>query len=186
AHGDRGHQQHRDVRGGRDLLGGAGADGPGRDRRTALSGAGGAGGRSACPDLLEGAAMRSPDAHSRQDGDTVEVRELQRTPTAVRRGRVAVAELPRWLGDAYRDVMTYLGTVGAAPAGPPFAWYERVDAGFRVGAGFPVTASVPGNGRVHPSSLPGGRAVVVWHRGPDDGLAAAYADAEAEVERLGG
>jgi len=130
--------------------------------------------------------MRSPDAHSRQDGDTVEVRELQRTPTAVRRGRVAVAELPRWLGDAYRDVMTYLGTVGAAPAGPPFACYERVDAGFQVEAGFPVTASVPGNGRVHPSSLPGGRAVVVWHRGPDDGLAAAYADAEAEVERLGG
>lgn len=104
----------------------------------------------------------------------IETRELTEQPTAVLRASLPAAQLGAWLPGAYQQIVAYLAATGAAPDGPPFARYTFHDDLVDVEAGFPVSTSVAGNGRVTPSSLPGGPAAVTTHYGPYDGLTVAF------------
>lgn len=96
-------------------------------------------------------------------------------PTAVVRGIVHRKDLGRWFGGAFDQVAAYLLHHGIAPQGFPFARYHVCpDGTFDVEAGFPVGNGIDGDGKVMPSSLPGGRVVVAWHIGPYDELGEAY------------
>jgi AraC family transcriptional regulator len=107
---------------------------------------------------------------------TYEIRDqfLAERHTAVVRAEVARNRLPEWLRAGFRDVAQYLRGRGVRPAGPPFARYAVLGDVVAVEAGFPVAERVPGKGRVLPSRLPGGRAVVTSHVGWHDGREDAY------------
>ena len=104
----------------------------------------------------------------------IETRELTEQATAVARVSLPAAQLAAWLPGAYEQVMTYLAAAGAAPAGPPFARFTFHDDVVDAEAGFPVRAPVAGDGRVTPSSLPGGPVAVTTHYGRYEDLTAAY------------
>lgn len=107
----------------------------------------------------------------------IEDRVLVEQPTLVMRGKVAVVEMPQFLGKAYGAVETRLAEVGGTYAGPPFARYRALDEKFEefeVEAGFPVIAPVDGDEHVASSTLPGGKAAVTWHVGPYEKLGPAY------------
>jgi effector-binding domain-containing protein len=104
----------------------------------------------------------------------IETRTLRERTTAVVLASLPAAGLSDWLPGAYQEVVGYLGRVGVAPSGPPFARYTFHDDLVEVEAGFPVTRPVVGEGRVVPSSLPGGPAAVTTHFGTYEGLEAAY------------
>lgn len=109
----------------------------------------------------------------------VERVQLEQQDTAVVRGVVAHDGIGQFIGGAFGEVMGVLATQGRAPAGMPFACYVIVEGGFEIEAGFPTDAPVEPSGRVVASTLPGGPALLVLHKGPYSGVAAAYHAAEA-------
>lgn len=115
----------------------------------------------------------------------VEIQMLPTHATAVVEGRMPVAAIPAWLPRVYQEIVTYLTSVGVGPAGPPFARYTFQDDFVTVQAGFPVAQAVAGEGRVAPSSLPGGPAAVTTHYGPYEGLTAAYDAVEIWLKENG-
>lgn len=104
----------------------------------------------------------------------VESRELQEQLTAAARTRLSPGRLSAWLGEAYQEVIAYLGNAHMTPAGPPYARFSFHDDVVDVEAGFPVSTPVLALGRVTPSSLPGGHAATTTHHGRYEGLPVAY------------
>lgn len=107
----------------------------------------------------------------------IEDRILTERPTLVMRGKVAVQEMPDFLGKAYGAVETRAAEAGVTFAGPPFARYRALDERFEefeVEAGFPFESPIEGDEHVAASTLPGGKAAATWHIGPYDELGAAY------------
>lgn len=107
----------------------------------------------------------------------VEDRVLREQPTLVMRGKVAVQEMPEFLGKAYGAVETRAAEAGVAFAGPPFARYRALDERyeeFDVEAGFPLMTAVEGDEHVASSVLPAGKGAATWHVGPYDELGPAY------------
>lgn len=98
---------------------------------------------------------------------TYEVRTSQLAPqlTAVVRGEMTEAQLPLWLPEAYAAVFSYLATAGVPAIAPPFARYTFQGDTVEVEAGAAVSEAVAGEGRVQPSSLPGGPAAMTTHIG---------------------
>jgi effector-binding domain-containing protein len=103
--------------------------------------------------------------------------DLAAQPIAVVRSHVAHDGIGPFLGTAFSEVMSALVSAGEAPTGVPFARYRVAEDGFDVEAGFPVRAAIAPAGNVVPSTLPGGRAARVVHRGAYDQVAGAYAAA---------
>lgn len=111
---------------------------------------------------------------------------LHEQPTAVIRGKVAVADMPAWFGRVFGQVAAAVGRAGATITGPPFARYRMLGAAeFEVEAGFPVQGAFTADAEVEPSTLPAGPAVTTWHVGPYDGLGDAYAALEHWVAGAG-
>lgn len=108
----------------------------------------------------------------------VEQVQVEEQPTAVVRGQLTEAEIAPFLGGAFGEVMGVLAAQGRSAAGPPFGCFEPTPEGFRVEAGFPTDAPVAAAGRVEASTLPGGPALSVLHRGDYSAVAAAYQAAE--------
>lgn len=96
-------------------------------------------------------------------------------PTAVVRGRVSHQGIGDFLGSAFGEVMAALGEQAVAIVGPPFARYwPTQDGDWHIEAGFPAAGTVRAQGRVEPSSLPGGRMARTLHVGAYDAVAQAY------------
>lgn len=108
----------------------------------------------------------------------VERIEMQPQPAAVVRGEVPLEGIAGFLGGAFGEVMGLVGSQGLTVAGPPFARYQRSDAGFRIEAGFPVAGELRPMGRVESATLPGGHMLLVMHRGAYGEVDKAYVAAE--------
>ncbi|WP_166785543.1 GyrI-like domain-containing protein [Cryobacterium cryoconiti] len=110
---------------------------------------------------------------------TIEQVDLREQHTAVVRGLVPEKDVPVFLGAAFGEVLTVLGTRGLKPTGMPFGCYVPTPEGLQIEAGFPTSVPVEPSGRVVPSSLPVGTAVQVVHIGPYQGVVGAYRAADA-------
>jgi effector-binding domain-containing protein len=97
--------------------------------------------------------------------------------TAVVRDEIPRPDLPAWLRLAYHDVALYLRRWRIEAAGPPFARFTFLGDQVAIEAGFPVGQEIAGQGRVQPSRLPDGPAVVTTHYGRYENLEDAYAAA---------
>ncbi len=83
------------------------------------------------------------------------------------RTRAAVQELPKVFGEAFGEIMQYLGELGENPTGMPFAAYHNMDMqDLDLEIGFPVSRELPGKGRVVPGEIPGGQWATLMHIGP--------------------
>ena len=117
----------------------------------------------------------------------IEARELVEQETAVEYATLPIADIGPWLGQAFKEVATYLERKGAGPVGGPFARYHpTTDDRFEVEAGFPASTPTGGEGEVEPSDLPGGPAAVTVHVGPYDAMEPAYTALRAWVREQGG
>jgi len=113
------------------------------------------------------------------------IEQLAPQVTAALRVRepMATVDVGRIFGDAMGRLGARLGSIGAEPAGPPFARYHDwggetadIEIGFPLAsrpAGLADLADVP-EGEVGASMLPGGEAAVIVHRGPYPTLGEAY------------
>lgn len=118
---------------------------------------------------------------------TYEVRmaDLQEQHAGVVCGRVTMDRIADFLGGAFSEVMQVVAAQGLHPTGPPFARYRFLEAGAQamgdggpkeldIEAGFPVSGTLTGAGRVEAAALPGGHVATTLHVGSYDDLGAAY------------
>jgi effector-binding domain-containing protein len=104
-------------------------------------------------------------------------RHIVEQPTLVMTAKVAVAEIPGFLGKTYGAVAEHIGKSGLAFAGPHFGRYRPLDdefSEFEIEAGFPIGNTAEGSGDVVASTLPGGDVAVLTHIGPYDQMGPAY------------
>lgn len=104
----------------------------------------------------------------------VTLAELPEQQIAVVRAHVPFDGVAAFLGGAFGEVAQALGRAGDEPAGMPLARYRVTADGFDAEAGFPVRRPVTPTGRVESSTLPGGSAARVMHRGAYADVGAAY------------
>jgi effector-binding domain-containing protein len=122
----------------------------------------------------------------------LQVVEREAQPIASIRVEAPADALPRTLAQLLPEVMSCLSEAGATAVGPPFARiHSEKDGRVDLEAGLPVASAIEPSGRVRPSTLPGGRAAILWHTGPYSGLAEkrarlAAAMAERELVARGG
>jgi len=135
---------------------------------------------SSCPNKGRPGARRSE-----AKGDT-HVPGLFQSPRGATHPRhdakIAVSEIPAFLGKAYSSVAELIGRSELNFAGPPFARHRPLDselAEFEVEAGFPVDRPAEAAGDVIASSLPEGEVAVVTSLGTYDGMRPAYDAIEA-------
>ena len=78
-------------------------------------------------------------------------------PTLSIRSRAAVQNMPELMGRSFGAVIQYLGELGEAPAGMPFAAFYNLDMDdLDVEIGWPVGQALPGRGEIQASEIPGG------------------------------
>jgi len=105
----------------------------------------------------------------------VDLVDLQEQHAAVVRGHVPIDEIPGFLGEAFDEVERVAGEQGVQLAGSPFGRYRLVGPGLMdAEAGFPVRGTLAAEGRVVPTSLPGGRTARTLHVGDYSAVGAAY------------
>jgi len=94
----------------------------------------------------------------------ITLRHSQVVHTAVIRGRVPAAELPRFVPAACGEVWTFIRSAGLSRPGRHVAVY--LDGAGNVEVGAEVAEAFVGNDRVHCSTLPVGRVATTTHFGP--------------------
>ena len=112
-------------------------------------------------------------------GYDIQIKNLQRQDTAVVHATCGLDEIGDVLAGIFSDVMAHILASGVQPAGGAFGRYEPVESGFRVEAGFTVTAPVVAAGRVEPGELPGGEAATCLHVGTYESVSEAYEAVES-------
>ena len=91
------------------------------------------------------------------------------------RSRSAVQGMPELMGRCFGAVAQYLGELGEAPAGMPFAAFYNMDMNdMDVEIGFPVGRALPGRGEIRASEIPGGWQATLLFIGPYDDMVPAY------------
>jgi effector-binding domain-containing protein len=108
-----------------------------------------------------------------------EVTRLSPGPALGIRAEVALADLSRFFGEAFHELVE---VAGGEIAGPPFARYHHFGDLIDVEAMVPLRAPVAGKGRVEAVELAGGPAVRVRHLGPYDQLSSTYTAIEHWLE----
>ena len=99
------------------------------------------------------------------------------------RSFVLQSEIGQRIGEQLPELMA---AAGDRAAGPPLCrWFGWEGDRGEMELAVAVEGPVPGSGRVKPSRLPGGPALVVEHRGPYDGLADTWRRVRAFMEREG-
>ena len=116
----------------------------------------------------------------------MELREIVPQKAMVMRAKVPATDIAKALGTILPEIAGYLHDKGAAPLGPPFTRYiAMTDDEFELEGGIPVGGDLPGNGRVVPVELPGGRVVEAWHNGSYQSLGATYDEIERWIAAEG-
>jgi effector-binding domain-containing protein len=115
--------------------------------------------------------------------DHMEIRTVQEQAMVAVRTTTPVEKLSEVMGACYGDVIQYLGSQNAQPAGPPFAIYYNMDmSNLDVAIGFPVATALEGSGRAQAGTIPGGKAAVEMHIGAYDKIGEAYERLSAFVK----
>ncbi len=104
-----------------------------------------------------------------------ELKEQSPQATVGIRTRTPVQDLSKVLGEAYGQIMQYLGEKGVYPAGPPFVAYYNDDMqDLDIEVGFPVAEELPGEGDIQAGEIPGGKMAACFYTGPYEEFEAPY------------
>jgi len=119
---------------------------------------------------------------------TVEAKETPELSVLRVRKRATLATIGDAVGAAFDELMGYMGGQGIPFAGPPLCVYpEHIDETTEgeIWICMPAPPGSPGAGSVEPFTMPGGTVACTLHRGPFDGIGAAYAAVYGWVEEHG-
>ena len=119
-------------------------------------------------------------------GYEVEVQEIEHQPTVSISGSAPAEGVGALLARMLSEVSAFIDVRGVLPAGPPFSIYHDLSPqATRIECGVPLAEPLASSGSVVASELPGGRAVVTWHRGPYESLSDTYRVLERWMQENG-
>ena len=99
------------------------------------------------------------------------------------RANVPVGQLGQAQGERLSELWCSMQVRGLAAVGPPFVRYHTFgEPETDVELGVPVREQATGEGHIKAGVLPGGAAIVTWHRGAHDSLGDAYRRLQAWLE----
>jgi effector-binding domain-containing protein len=107
----------------------------------------------------------------------VTVKQVPPQHVAEVRRHTVVEELGTVVGEAFRTLRTSIGRAGAAPAGPPFIVYDRVDLPkhrAEIEVCVPVGYRYLGDDDVEVNEIPGAAVASTIHHGPYSEVGPAY------------
>jgi effector-binding domain-containing protein len=119
---------------------------------------------------------------------TVDLKEVPEQPVMRVRQRTTLAMMGEAMGEAFGALMAHMAGNAIPFTGPPLCVYpERFDevSEGEVWVCMPAPPGSPGAGKVEPYTVPGGTVAWTIHRGPYDGLGAAYAAVWGWMEENG-
>lgn len=119
--------------------------------------------------------------------DEPTIAAIEPRPAAVIHLVVPRDQIQQVMGPAIGEVMAAVRDQGLAPAGPLFSHHHRRPTDtFDFEVGVPVVAPIAPSGRVRPGTRPGAsRVAMTTYRGPYEGLADAWGEFMAWIERQG-
>jgi effector-binding domain-containing protein len=116
----------------------------------------------------------------------IEEKTVEPQPMVSIRTMCKVAEIGPILKEILPEVFAYLDARGVRPCGPPFTRYHSFDGtDCDIEAGFPVSETLEGGGRVEAGELPGGNVVSTVHVGPYEDLPKAHDALDAWLQQKG-
>lgn len=96
----------------------------------------------------------------------IELSEQKAQPVLSIRTRTAVENLPQAIGQAYGEIMRYMGELGEQPADIPYTAYYNLDMqDLDVEMGFPVAKPLPARGEIKSGEIPRGKYVSCMYKG---------------------
>jgi effector-binding domain-containing protein len=119
------------------------------------------------------------------EGEAVRIETVEPRHLAAVRVRCAADELQSALAMALPEAMQRVVSTGATVVGAPLVVYHSFGETHDIEAAIPIAEPIEGKGRVQPGELPGGAAVVTWHRGPYDRLERAHERVMAYLDEHG-
>lgn len=118
--------------------------------------------------------------------DTPQIVQTEARIAAVIHFNIPRADIRQVMEPGFSELFSVLANHGVAPTGPTFAHHHRLDAArFDFDLGVGVSAPVAATGRVKPGELPACIVARTVHRGPYEGLPAAWAEFEAWITAYG-
>lgn len=120
-------------------------------------------------DVLAAREDRASGA-ARERDERIVVEQLEERHLASIRTKCAHADMQKTLAVLLPEVMQHVISSGATMNGPPLVIYHDWGEPIDLETAVPVKAPIPEKGRVKPSRLPAGPAVVAWHVGPYEQL----------------
>jgi effector-binding domain-containing protein len=127
-----------------------------------------AGARVAPPENVL-AAWKDPSQRATQAGahGACSIETIAAKKALAVRLTIPEAEVSKYLGIMYQEVMAYAMKQKLTPTAPPFArFHSHRDGKIDLEGGMTFSGDAPGEGRVQATTLPGGRAAMTWHVGP--------------------
>lgn len=105
----------------------------------------------------------------------MQIKETDELKTLMIRLTTSVSELPKVIGEAYKDIMDYMQSSGIQCSGYPYVLYHNMDMNnLDIDIGWPVQQFDNGNGNIKPSTIPGGKVLFETHTGPYSKLEDTY------------
>ncbi|HBC94877.1 MAG TPA: AraC family transcriptional regulator [Pelotomaculum sp.] len=96
----------------------------------------------------------------------IELSEQKAQPVLSIRTRTEVENLPQAIGQAYGEIMRYMGELGEQPADIPYTAYYNLDMqDLDVEMGFPVAKPLPARGEIQSGEIPRGKYVSCMYKG---------------------
>lgn len=142
---------------------------------------------AAAPSAEVAAAMKDPAKRTPQApaaSGSFEIVTVDEQPIASIRSTIPANEVSKHLAIMLGEILRHVTQSGSEMAGPPLSRYHGFTADtIDLEAAIPVKKAVPGEGRVKPASLPGGKAATTWHVGPYHDLPKSYAALEAFMKK---
>jgi effector-binding domain-containing protein len=112
--------------------------------------------------------------------------EKSARPALVIRTRAPVFRLAKVFGEAYAALEKYLAELKEQPAEAPFTGYFNMNMfSLDMAIGFPVHRALPGNGKIVPFELPGGKAASCLYVGPYNKVSSAYKELDQWIRANG-
>lgn len=116
----------------------------------------------------------------------MEIRNTVDQKALVVRLTTRASELPRVFGEAYGEIMAYMGRKGINLSGRAFALYHNTDMeNLDIEIGWTIDQDDSGEGRIKFRVIPGGKVVYALHKGPYSTLENAYNKVMAFIKEKG-
>lgn len=116
----------------------------------------------------------------------MEIRNTVDQKALVVRLTTRASELPRVFGEAYGEIMAYMGRKGINLSGRAFALYHNTDMeNLDIEIGWTIDQDDSGEGRIKFRVIPGGKVVYELHKGPYSTMENAYNKVMAFIKEKG-